>query len=116
MGWVKCRGVVGEIEDLICHPVTGKTAGWEGAGGGMKRDLNGKLQFKYVTGSAKKGDAHGKDKTGYIDAIIRYGNDRGDRWKGMTEADLKYTRDHLDPTLMALFGYHYPPEATTTRI
>jgi hypothetical protein len=108
--------VLVRFEDLIFHPVTVTTAACECAGGAMKRDLNGNLQFKYVTGSAKKGDAHGKDKTGYIDAIIRYGNDRGDRWKGMTEADLQYTRDNLDPTLMALFGYHYPPEATTTRI
>jgi hypothetical protein len=108
--------VLVRFEDLIFHPVEVTTAACECAGGAMQRDLQGRLQFKYVTGSAKKGDAHGKDKTGYIDAIIRYGNDRGDRWKGMTEADLQYTRDHLDPTLMALFGYNYPPAATTTRI
>jgi hypothetical protein len=100
--------VVVRFEDLIFHPVAVTTAVCECAGGALNR------KFKYVTGSAKKGDAHGKDKTGYIDAIIRYGNDRGDRWKGMTEADLTYTRDHLDPTLMDLFGYHYPPATTTT--
>jgi hypothetical protein len=102
--------VVVRFEDLIFHPVAVTTAVCECAGGAVNE------KFKYVTGSAKVGAAHGKEKTGYIDAIIRYGNDRGDRWKGMTEADLRYTRDHLDPTLMALFGYHYPPAATTARI
>lgn len=102
--------VVVRFEDLIFHPVAVTAAVCECAGGALN-DV-----FKYVTGSAKKGASHGKEKTGYIDAIIRYGNDRGDRWKGMTEADLTYTRDNLDPTLMALFGYHNPPETTTTRI
>jgi hypothetical protein len=102
--------VVVRFEDLVFHPVAVTTAVCECAGGAVNE------KFKYVTGSAKVGDAHGKEKTGYIDAIIRYGNDRGDRWKGMTEADLTYTREYLDPTLMELFGYHYPAAPTTTRI
>jgi hypothetical protein len=108
--------VIVRFEDLIFHPVAVTTAVCECAGGALERDPQGKILFKYVTGSAKKGASHGKEKTGYIDAIIRYGNDRGDRWKGMTEADLRYAQEHLDPTLMALFGYHYPPATTTTRI
>jgi hypothetical protein len=106
--------VIVRFEDLIFHPVAVTTAVCECAGGALERDKQGRLMFEYVTGSAKKGASHGKEKTGYLDSIIKYGNDRGDRWKGMTAADLEYVKEHLDPTLMALFDYHYPPATITS--
>jgi hypothetical protein len=58
--------------------------------------------------SAKKGAAHGAQKTSYVDALVKYGTEAG-RYTGFEQADLEYARKHLDPDLMRLFGYHYPP-------
>jgi hypothetical protein len=91
------------FEDLVFHPkqVTQKVC--ECAGGEMN-----KQPFKYIVDSAKKGEgAHGKERTSYIDALVKYGTEKG-RYKGMTEEDLRFAKTHLDPALMAMFGYPYP--------
>lgn len=94
------------FEDIVFHPKQVTKTVCECAGGEMNRHR----PFQYIVDSAKKGAAHGKDKTSYVDALVKYGTETG-RYKGFEPADLEYARRHLDPNLMRLFGYHYPPAA-----
>jgi hypothetical protein len=92
------------FEDIVFHPKQITRTVCECAGGKIHENR----PFIYVVDSAKKGQAHGKEKTSYVDALVKYGTEVG-RYTGFTKADLEYAQKHLDPDLMRLFGYHYPP-------
>lgn len=93
------------FEDVVFHPKLITQTVCECAGGQI--NPTGK-PFTFIVDSAKKGAAHGKEKTSYVDALVKYGTEAG-RYEGFEAADLEYARKHLDPDLMRLFGYHYPP-------
>jgi hypothetical protein len=92
------------FEDVVFHPKQITKTVCECAGG----QLNPGKPFRYIVDSAKKGAAHGAQKTSYVDALVKYGTEAG-RYTGFEQADLEYAGKHLDPDLMRLFGYHYPP-------
>lgn len=93
------------FEDVVFHPKLITKTICECAGGQVNPDDR---PFTFIVDSAKKGSAHGKEKTSYVDALVKYGSEAG-RYTGFDAADLEYARQHLDPDLMRLFGYHYPP-------
>jgi hypothetical protein len=92
------------FEDVVFHPKQITKTVCECAGGQLDPDR----PFHFIVDSAKKGAAHGTEKTSYVDALIKYGTEEG-RYKGFDADDLEYAREHLDPDLMRLFGYRYPP-------
>lgn len=96
------------FEDVVFHPKQITKTVCECAGG----ILDPSRPFRYIVDSAKKGAAHGTEKTSYVDALIKYGTEEG-RYKGFEPEDLEYAREQLDPDLMRLFGYSYPPLSTS---
>jgi hypothetical protein len=95
------------FEDVVFHPKQITKTVCECAGGQLDPDR----PFKFIVDSAKKGAAHGTEKTSYVDALIKYGTEEG-RYEGFDGDDLEYAREHLDPDLMRLFGYRYPPPSS----
>jgi hypothetical protein len=91
------------FEDVIFHPKEITRIACECAGGEI-----GDGPFRYIVESAKKGAVHGTDKTSYVDALIRYGTEK-DRYSGFETADLEFARTNLDPELMRLLEYKFPP-------
>lgn len=98
------------FEDVVFHPKQITKIVCECAGGQLNSVSNNK-PFRYIVDSAKRGAAHGAEKTSYVDALVKYGTEAG-RYTGFETADLAYARQHLNPALMRLFGYRYPPPST----
>jgi len=92
-------------EDLIFYPKEVTHAVCTCAGGKIKAH-----PFKFIVDTAKHAEtAHGSNRTGWMDAMIRYGTAKK-RALPFTTVDLDYAATHLDPNLMQIFGYHYPPK------